>query len=92
METLLGAVGRGRRPQPAGGPGPLARGARAAPEDMRGGATGGVLSFGQVGALALPLLYSGLLDLTGSYGIGFIVCGVPALLVGVQLLRQRASS
>lgn len=70
----------------------LAETARAAPEDMRGGVTGGVLSFGQVGALALPLAYSGLLDLTGSYGIGFIVCGIPALAVGVQLLRQRAAS
>jgi MFS family permease len=68
----------------------LSETARAAPEDMRGGVTGGVLSFGQVGALALPLVYSGLLDLTGSYGIGFAVCGIPALLVGVQLLRQRA--
>jgi MFS family permease len=68
----------------------LAETARAAPEGMRGGVTGGVLSFGQIGALALPLMYSGLLDRTGSYGIGFIVCGVPALLVGVQLLRQRA--
>jgi MFS family permease len=70
----------------------LAEIARASPEDMRGGVTGGVLSFGQVGALALPLLYSGFLDQTGSYGIGFIVCGLPALLVGVQLLRQRASA
>jgi MFS family permease len=70
----------------------LAESARAAPEDMRGGVTGGVLSFGQVGALALPLTYSGLLDLTGSYGAGFIVCGVPALLVGVHLLRQRAAA
>jgi len=69
----------------------LAETARAAPEGMRGSVTGGVLSFGQVGALALPLIYSGLLDLTGSYGIGFIVCGVPALLVGVQLLRRRAA-
>jgi MFS family permease len=68
----------------------LAETARASPEDMRGGVTGGVLSFGQVGALALPLIYSGFLDQTGSYGIGFIVCGFPALLVGVQLLRQRA--
>jgi MFS family permease len=67
----------------------LAETARAAPEGMRGGVTGGVLSFGQVGALALPLIYSGLLDLTGRYGIGFIVCGLPALLVGIQLLRQR---
>jgi MFS family permease len=69
----------------------LAETARAAPGDMRGGVTGGVLSIGQIGALALPLIYSGLLDFTGSYGIGFIVCGVPALLVGVQLLRQRSS-
>ncbi|MGZ8202585.1 MAG: MFS transporter [Burkholderiales bacterium] len=68
----------------------LAETARAAPEGMRGGVTGGVLSFGQVGALALPLIFSGLLDLTGRYGLGFFVCGVPALLVGIQLLRQRA--
>ncbi len=70
----------------------LAETARAAPEGMRGGVTGGVLSFGQVGALALPLVYSGLLDFTGSYGIGFMVCGIPALLVGVLLLRRRASA
>jgi MFS family permease len=70
----------------------LAETARAAPEDMRGGVTGGVLSFGQVGALALPLMYSGLLDTTGSYGIGFIVCGIPALLVGAQLLRMRGTA
>jgi MFS family permease len=68
----------------------LAETARAAPEGMRGGVTGGVLSFGQVGALALPVMYSGLLDLTGSYGIGFMVCSVPALLVGIRLLRRRA--
>jgi MFS family permease len=70
----------------------LAETANAAPEGMRGGVTGGVLSFGQVGALSMPLIYSGLLDLTGSYGIGFMVCGVPALLVGIQLMRQRASA
>jgi MFS family permease len=70
----------------------LAETARAAPEGMRGGVTGGVLSFGQVGALALPVMYSGLLDFTGSYGIGFIVCGVPALLVGVQLLRRKGAT
>ena len=62
---------------------------RAAPEGMRGGVTGGVLSFGQVGALAMPLIYSGLLDWTGSYGIGFVVCGIPALLVGLRLLRKQ---
>ena len=67
----------------------LAETARAAPEGMRGGVTGGVLSFGQVGGLILPLVYSGFLNLTGSYGVGFIVCGLPALLVGIQLLRQQ---
>lgn len=70
----------------------LAETARAAPEDMRGGVTGGVLAFGQIGALVLPLMYSGLLDLTGSYGIGFAMCGVPPLLVGLQLLRRRAAA
>jgi len=70
----------------------LAETARAAPEGMRGAVTGGVLSFGQVGALAGPLMYSALLGLTGSYGLGFIVCGIPALLVGVNLLRQSASA
>jgi MFS family permease len=68
----------------------LAETAHAAPEGRRGSVTGGVLAFGQLGALSLPLVYSGLLDLTGSYGIGFLVCGVPALLVGMQLLRSRA--
>ena len=67
----------------------LAETARASPEDMRGGVTGGVLSVGQVGALGLPIMYSGLLEATGSYGVGFVMCGVPALWVGIQLLRQR---
>ena len=70
----------------------LAETARAAPEGMRGAVTGGVLSCGQIGALTEPLIYSALLGLTGSYGLGFIVCGIPALLVGVHLLRQGASS
>ena len=67
----------------------LSEAARAAPEGRRGAVTGGVLSFGQVGALAEPLMFSALLGLTGSYGIGFMACGIPALLVGVNLLRQR---
>jgi MFS family permease len=69
----------------------LAETARAAPPDMRGSVTGGVLSFGQVGALSLPILYSSLLDTTGSYGIGFIACGIPPLLVGILLLRRGRS-
>ena len=67
----------------------LSEAARAAPEGRRGAVTGGVLSFGQVGALAEPLMFSALLGLTGSYGVGFMACGIPALLVGVNLLRQR---
>jgi MFS family permease len=65
----------------------LSETARLAPEGQRGAVTGVVLSFGQTGAMVMPLLYSVLLALTGSYGIGFIVCGVPALLVGFDLLR-----
>lgn len=66
----------------------LAETARAAPEGSRGGVTGGVLSFGQVGALAAPSIFSLLLGMTNNYGIGFIVCSLPALFVGVILLRQ----
>jgi MFS family permease len=69
----------------------LSEAARLAPEGQRGTVTGGVLSFGQVGAMLLPLVYSGLLSLTGSYGLGFMICAVPALLVGVDLLRLRRS-
>jgi MFS family permease len=65
----------------------LAEAARLAPEGQRGIATGGVLSFGQVGALVLPLLYGAVLGLTGSYGAGFVLCGLPAVAAGVALLR-----
>ena len=68
----------------------LAETARLAPPGMAGSVTGGVLSFGQMGALLLPLVYSGLLTLTGSYGIGFVACATPALLVGIVLLRQKS--
>ena len=65
----------------------LAETARLAPEGSRGAATGGVLSFGQVGALLMPLVYAFLLSVTGSHGVGFAACGLPALLVGIVLLR-----
>jgi len=69
----------------------LAETARLAPEGMRGTATGGVLSFGQIGGLVLPMSYALLLSLTGSHGIGFAVCGLPALLVALDLLRRRSA-
>ena len=31
-----------------------------------------------------------ILAVTGSYGAGFIVCGLPAFLVGIDLLRRGA--
>lgn len=67
----------------------LSETARLAPAGNRGAATGGVLSFGQLGGLLLPLAYALLLSLTGSFGAGFIACGVPALWVGWELLRRR---
>ena len=70
----------------------LSETARLAPEGTRGAVTGVVLSFGQLGAMLMPLIYSGLLGLTGSYGVGFMVCGVPALLVGLDLLRSDRSA
>lgn len=69
----------------------LAEAARLAPEGMRGAATGGVLSFGQVGALLLPLGYAAVLASTGSYAGGFLLCGAPALILGVALLRRGAA-
>ena len=61
---------------------------RLAPPGMPGAATGGVLSFGQVGGLLLPLLYAAILGTSGDPGIGFLVCGLPGLVVGVMLLRK----
>ncbi|MGG5811132.1 MFS transporter [Falsiroseomonas sp. CW058] len=66
----------------------LAEAARLAPPDRRGAATGGVLSFGQIGGLGLPLLYALTLGLTGSHGAGFVACSVPSLLIGVAMLRD----
>jgi len=52
--------------------------------------TGGVLSFGQIGAFAGPSVFSSLLAITGGYGIGWAVCALPALWVGISLLRVPA--
>ena len=68
----------------------LTEAARMAPEGMVGSATGGVLSFGQAGSLVCPLAYAAVLHVTGSYGVGWAVCGLPALFVGVNLLWPRA--
>jgi hypothetical protein len=69
----------------------LAETARAAPDGMRGGVTGGVLSFGQFGALTAPIIFSALLAATGSYAVGFAALAVPSLFVGVALWRVRGA-
>jgi hypothetical protein len=51
--------------------------------------TGGVLSFGQIGALLGPFAFSLLLRVTGGYGAGWAFCTIPALWVGISLMRRR---
>jgi hypothetical protein len=48
----------------------------------------GVLSFGQIGALASPAVFSLLLKLTAGYSASWMVCAVRAVLLGVNMLRQ----
>ena len=68
----------------------LSETARLAPTGSAGAVTGGVLSFGQIGALLGPFAFSLLLRLTGGYGAGWALCTIPALWVGITLLRRRA--
>jgi MFS family permease len=67
----------------------LSESARLAPFGRAGAVTGGVLSFGQMGAFLLPAVFSLLLRVTGGYGAGWAACAIPAVLVGVDLLRSR---
>lgn len=68
----------------------LAETARMAPPGKTGAVTGGVLSFGQMGALLGPVLFAVLLSLTGGYLAGWVVCAIPALWVGISLSRPKA--
>jgi len=65
----------------------LAEVARLAPAGQAGGVTGGVLSFVSLAMMIYPVLFAGLLALTGSYLPGFALAAVPALLAGVRLVR-----
>ena len=65
----------------------LSETARLAPFGSTGAVTGGVLSFGQIGALLGPSAFSFLLHVTGGYGIGWALCAVPAVWVAISLLR-----
>jgi hypothetical protein len=66
----------------------LSESARLAPFGRAGAVTGGVLSFGQMGAFLLPATFSLLLRLTGGYAAGWAACAIPAVLVGIDLLRK----
>jgi hypothetical protein len=66
----------------------LSEAARLAPPGRVGAVTGAVLSFGQIGALATPAVFSLLLRLTADYSASWMVCAVPAVLVGINMLRQ----
>ena len=66
----------------------LSESARLAPIGRAGAVTGGVLSFGQMGAFLCPTAFALLLRVTGLYAAGWAVCAIPALLVGVDLLRR----
>jgi MFS transporter len=68
----------------------LSESARLAPVGRAGAVTGGVLSFGQMGAFLCPSAFSLLLRVTGGYAAGWAVCAIPAVLVGMSLLRQGA--
>jgi MFS family permease len=69
----------------------LSESARLAPFGRAGAVTGGVLSFGQLGAFLLPSVFSLLLRVTGGYAAGWAVCAIPAVLVGIDLLRFKSS-
>ena len=68
----------------------LSETARLAPSGSVGAVTGGVLSFGQIGALAGPLVFSLVVYWTGDYAAGWIACALPGLWVGISLLRRLA--
>jgi len=64
----------------------LAEVARIAPEGRTSEATGGCLFFTYLGVVLTPLLFNGVLALTGAYTTAFAVLSVPALGVGAWML------
>jgi MFS family permease len=67
----------------------LSETARLAPAGNTGAVTGGVLSFGQIGALLGPFAFALLLHATGGFGAGCVLCAAPALWLGIIFLRPR---
>ena len=46
-----------------------------------------MLSFGQMGAFLCPSVFALMLRVTGGYAAGWAVCAIPAVLVGMHMLR-----
>ncbi len=67
----------------------LAEVARLAPPGRVGATTGGLLVFIMTSSTLYPLALGAIVGATGSYGIGYMVAAVPALVVGIRLLRRR---
>src|SRR5258708_4418485 len=70
----------------------LSEAARLAPAGRAGAVTGGVLSFGQMGAFLCPSVFALLLRVTGGFTAGWAFCAIPAVLVGVNLVRQTQTA
>lgn len=70
----------------------LAELARLAPQGMVGSVTGGGLFFTYMGVVVGPPIFGGLLLLTGTYGVVFLVCGCACALSALPLLLASADS
>ncbi|MAH83557.1 MAG: hypothetical protein CBB68_04245 [Rhodospirillaceae bacterium TMED8] len=70
----------------------LAEVARLSPLEKVGGVTGSVLAFTSVAMMIYPAVYGGVLAITGSYSVGFLICSIPALCSGLIFLRPPIKS
>ena len=67
----------------------IAEAARLAPEGRVGAVTGGISFFTFMAVMAAPLMFSGLVSLTHSYGTAFAALGLCTLASAVALLLRE---
>ncbi len=65
---------------------------RVLPESEVGSMAGGILSFAMLGMMSFPAIFGLILHATGSYMIGFVTAGLPALIVSFKLLKRTKLS